>query len=113
MKKQKPNYSHRAIMCYEPNDSHETKPQFEQQPCRREHDNIVIIPSRREGKPLDNGQVFECKDLTSLTTPALYTLDLPDNSRLVQLGLQNHPHLFRWFQTKLGQKYLEQQRGIA
>jgi len=62
----------------------------------------------------DIGQGTDSEGLTSLEKiPALYTIDIPDNSLQMRLFEQNHPRLYRWLNTGLGQKYLEMQRGLA
>jgi len=80
--------------------------------------------SRRSIMSLDNSHTIRTDDtgrgnsldkVTSfhLNNPALYTLEIPDNSLQMRLFEQNHPRLYRWLNTGLGRKYLEQQRGEA
>ena len=79
--------------------------------------------SRKSIMGLDNSHTIRTDDIgqdessrtsTSLSnSPALYTLDIPDNSLQMRLFEQNHPRLYRWLNTGLGQKYLEMQRGLA
>ena len=48
----------------------------------------------------------------SLTSPAdTYVIEIPENSALMRGFERHHPHLCHWYHTKLGIKYLEQQRG--
>jgi len=40
-----------------------------------------------------------------------YEVEIPENSQIMQRFKRNHPRLYQWYHTRLGKKYLEQQRG--
>ena len=74
-------------------------------------DNSHTIRTDDIGQDVNFARVTSFQDDNK--TPALYTIDIPDNSLQMRLFEQNHPRLYRWLNTGLGQRYLEMQRDEA